>query len=72
MKIEHKSSIHAPPEHIWVFLTDPYRVVSCLPGVTITEKLDNRTYRGTSSAFTSIWPWYNPGGLRPPLSMVQC
>jgi carbon monoxide dehydrogenase subunit G len=47
MKIEHKGSITAPPQNVWAFLIDPYQVASCLPGATITEKVDNQTYRGT-------------------------
>jgi uncharacterized protein len=49
MKIEQKSSINAPPQNVWAFLTDPYQVVSCLPGATITEKIDDRAYTGTIS-----------------------
>jgi carbon monoxide dehydrogenase subunit G len=47
MQIEHKCSIHAPPQHVWAVLTDPYQVVSCLPGAAITDKIDDRTYTGT-------------------------
>jgi uncharacterized protein len=47
MKIEQQCSINAPPQAVWAFLTDPYLVVSCLPGATITEKIDDRTYTGT-------------------------
>ena len=47
MKILQKCSINAPPQAVWTFLTDPYQVVSCLPGATITEKIDDRTYAGT-------------------------
>jgi carbon monoxide dehydrogenase subunit G len=47
MKIEQKSSINAPPQNVWAVLTDPYQVVSCLPGATITGKIDDRTYTGT-------------------------
>jgi uncharacterized protein len=46
MKIEHKCSINAPPQQVWSFLTDPYQVVGCLPGATITDKIDDRTYTG--------------------------
>lgn len=49
MKIEQKCSINAPPHNVWAFLTDPYQVVSCLPGATITEKIDDRTYTGAIS-----------------------
>jgi carbon monoxide dehydrogenase subunit G len=47
MKIEQTLSLAAPPEKIWALLTDPYQVVSCLPGAAITEKVDDRTYLGT-------------------------
>ncbi len=47
MKIEQTFSIKAPPDRVWAFLTDPYQVASCLPGAAITEKVDDRTYRGT-------------------------
>jgi len=49
MKIEQKSSINAPPQNVWAFLIDPYQVVSCLPGATITDKIDDRTYTGAIS-----------------------
>ena len=47
MRIEQQVSVDAPPERVWGFLTDPYQVASCLPGAAITEKVDERTYRGT-------------------------
>jgi len=47
MKIVQKCSINAPPQNVWAVLTDPYQVVSCLPGATVTEKIDDRTYAGT-------------------------
>ena len=47
MQIEQKFVIRAPPDKVWAFLTDPYRVAGCLPGASITEKIDDRTYAGT-------------------------
>jgi uncharacterized protein len=47
MKIEHKCSINAPPQNVWALLIDPHQVVSCLPGATIVDKIDDRTYTGT-------------------------
>lgn len=47
MQIEQQCVINVPPRQVWAFLTDPYQVVSCLPGASITEKLDDRTYAGT-------------------------
>ena len=31
---------------VWEFLVDPYQVASCLPGASITGKLDASTYAG--------------------------
>jgi carbon monoxide dehydrogenase subunit G len=39
--------VKAPPAAVWDFLIDPERVAKCLPGAAITEKLDDKTYRGT-------------------------
>jgi carbon monoxide dehydrogenase subunit G len=47
MTNEQRFVVDAPPERVWGFLTDPYRVAECLPGAAITEKVDDRTYLGT-------------------------
>jgi len=47
MEIMQKFALNAPPQSVWAFLTDPYQVVSCLPGARITEKIDDRMYTGT-------------------------
>ncbi len=47
MEIVQKFALNTPPQSVWTFLTDPYQVASCLPGATITEKIDDRTYTGT-------------------------
>ena len=47
IKIERRFELNAPIERVWAFITDPYRVVSCLPGAAITEKIDERIYTGT-------------------------
>jgi carbon monoxide dehydrogenase subunit G len=44
LKIEKTFTLEAPLETVWAFLTDPYRVVGCLPGAEVTEKIDERTY----------------------------
>lgn len=46
MEIIQKFALHAAPERVWAFLTDPYQVASCLPGAAVTERLDERTYSG--------------------------
>jgi carbon monoxide dehydrogenase subunit G len=47
LQIEKTFQIDAPRTAVWEFLTDPYRVVRCLPGAAITEKVDDQTYTGT-------------------------
>ncbi len=31
---------------VWANLTDPYKVVVCVPGATLTEKVDDNNYKG--------------------------
>jgi uncharacterized protein len=47
LEISKTFTIDASRSAVWAFLTDPQRVARCLPGAAITEKVDDRTYRGT-------------------------
>ena len=47
MQIEKSFVVKAPSGAVWEFLTDPYKVASCLPGAAITEKVDEQAYTGT-------------------------
>ncbi len=47
MEITKSFVVKAPADAVWGFLTDPYKVASCLPGAAITEKVDDSTYTGT-------------------------
>ncbi|HMF10296.1 MAG TPA: SRPBCC family protein [Thermoanaerobaculia bacterium] len=47
LEISKTFTIDAPKAAVWEFLTDPYRVARCLPGAAITEKVDDRNYKGT-------------------------
>ena len=38
--------VRAPAAGVWEFLIDPQRVARCLPGASITGKLDEKTYSG--------------------------
>ena len=42
MQIEKSFVVKAPAGPVWDFLTDPYKVASCLPGAAITEKVDDQ------------------------------
>jgi carbon monoxide dehydrogenase subunit G len=46
MIIEDSFEVAAPVERVWDVLKDIPRVASCIPGATITETVDERTYRG--------------------------
>jgi hypothetical protein len=39
--------VKAPAEEVWDYLSDPYRVAPALPGAAVTEKVDDRTFKGT-------------------------
>ena len=47
MRIERKFVVDATPDRVWALLTDPFRVARCLPGASVTEQIDERTYAGT-------------------------
>ena len=47
LQIEKSFVVNAPFPAVWEFLTDPYKVASCLPGAAITEKVDDQSYTGT-------------------------
>ena len=47
LKFENAFVIKAPIDKVWAYLTDPYRVAPALPGAAITEKTDDKTYKGT-------------------------
>jgi uncharacterized protein len=47
--IEKKFEVPDPVEKVWAFLSDPRKVVTCLPGAQITERVDEHTYKGAIS-----------------------
>jgi uncharacterized protein len=47
LEIRKTFAIDAPRAAVWEFLIDPERVARCLPGAAITEKVDEKTYKGT-------------------------
>src|SRR5262245_6139224 len=47
LRFEQSFAVKAPKERVWAYLTDPYRVVTALPGAAVTEKADDQTYKGT-------------------------
>lgn len=49
VKIEKSFQVQEPVEKVWAFLSDPRKVVTCVPGAQITEQVDDRTYKGAIS-----------------------
>jgi len=47
--IDESFQVDAPIDEVWAMLSDPSRVVTCVPGAKITETVDERTYKGTVS-----------------------
>jgi len=45
MIIEDEFEVDAPVDRVWNVLKDVPRVAGCIPGATITEIVDERTYR---------------------------
>ena len=46
-KFTQRFELDAPVDLVWAFLTDPYQVITCLPGAAITSRIDARTDQGT-------------------------
>jgi uncharacterized protein len=46
IRIEKTFQIQEPVESVWIFLCDPKKVASCVPGAKITEAVDDWTYKG--------------------------
>lgn len=44
--IQKKFEVNEPIEKVWAYLTDPEKIVVCVPGASLTEKIDDRNYKG--------------------------
>lgn len=40
-------SLDHPLEVVWDYLSDPHKIVACVPGAKLTETIDDRNYKGT-------------------------
>jgi len=47
LKFENEFEVPLPPESAWAVLLDVERIAPCLPGATLTEIVDERTFQGT-------------------------
>ena len=49
LRIEKTFQVKEPLDQVWSFLSDPRKVVVCVPGAQITEQVDEKTYKGAIS-----------------------
>ena len=47
VNINHSFEVEHPNEKVWGYLVAPLDLADCVPGVSITEKVDDKTYKGT-------------------------
>lgn len=41
--------VNEPIDKVWFYLSDPAKIVTCVPGASITEKIDDQNYKGQVS-----------------------
>ena len=46
MEFDNSFTVALPPERAWRVLMDSERIAPCMPGAELTEKVDERTYKG--------------------------
>ena len=39
--------VERPISEVWNFLSDPTKIVTCVPGAKLTEKIDDQNFKGT-------------------------
>ena len=44
--ISKKFQIQEPIDRVWEYLTDPNKIVTCVPGASLTEQIDERNFKG--------------------------
>ncbi|MBG04849.1 MAG: carbon monoxide dehydrogenase [Rhodospirillaceae bacterium] len=49
MKFDNSFEVSLPPSEAWTVLMDVERIAPCMPGATLTEVIDDRSFKGTVS-----------------------
>ena len=44
--INKKFELEEPIEKVWIYLADPTKIVTCVPGASLTEKIDDHNFKG--------------------------
>jgi uncharacterized protein len=58
--IEKEFQLEQPIAKVWEYLSDPTKIVECVPGASITEKIDDKNYKGqVTTSFGPVKASYN-------------
>ena len=58
--IEKEFLLEEPLEKVWSHVSDPTKIVECVPGAALTEKVDDKHYKGTvTTSFGPVKASYN-------------
>lgn len=58
--IEKTFEIPQPIDKVWAYLSNPEKIVTCVPGASLTEKIDEENYKGiVSMKFGPVAAKYN-------------
>jgi carbon monoxide dehydrogenase subunit G len=58
--IEKEFQLDQPIATVWEYLSDPTKIVGCVPGASITEKIDDKNYKGqVTTSFGPVKASYN-------------
>jgi len=59
-KVDKSFEVNHPVAVVWEYLKDPSKIVSCVPGAELTEKIDDQNYKGkVSLKFGPVSAKYN-------------
>jgi uncharacterized protein len=58
--IEKEFELEEPIAKVWEYLSDPTKIVECVPGASLTEKIDDKNYKGqVTTSFGPVKASYN-------------
>lgn len=58
--IEKTFVLQEPIAKVWIFLSDPAKIVGCVPGASLTERVDEKKYKGhVTTSFGPVKASYN-------------
>ncbi len=58
--IEKEFELQEPISKVWVYLSDPTKIVACVPGASLTEKTDDQNFKGqVTTSFGPVKASYN-------------